>query len=205
MATDFNKPVHILHIGANWGQETPEYINKYRETLQSITYIECIPSIARGLKRKMETVTAYEKIPIYVVEALVSDTPGEVCTFHLSSDIFASSSMLEPNLENWPWKHVEFYDTIELTTTTCDELVSKGVLHTHYDCLVLDTQGAELKVLRGMESLFPSLQQILTEYSKKQLYKGAVLFDELTSYIEQMGFRLITQPSDEHGDIYFSR
>lgn len=205
MTSLFKNPVHILHIGANWGEEVDQYIKNYRDTLQSITFIECIPSIATGLKKNMEAVSEREKIPIHVVEALVSDIPNTPCKFHLASNTFASSSMFEPNPSEWQWGYVNFTGTLELITTTCDELISKGELHTNYDAIVIDVQGAELKVLKGMTKLLPSVKQILTEYSTKEFYKGGVLFDELAAFLIEQGFHMPEQPSLNHGDIYFTR
>ena len=205
MALQLTAPINILHIGANWGEETGTYIHMYRETLQSITYIECIPHIARGLRQRMEGLAGQTGMPIHVVEALVSDVSNVSCKFHIASNNGASSSMFEPNSKEWMWDYVKFPATLELKTTTCDDLVLNGQLPKVYDSLVLDVQGAELNVLKGMKSLLPHVKQIITEYSTREFYKGGVLFDELHSFLASQGFCLENPPFDVHGDVYFTR
>lgn len=205
MALQLKEPINILHIGANWGDETSAYIYLYRNTLRSITYIECIPHIARGLKDKMEVLSGQTGMPIHVVEALVSDISNVSCKFHIASNNGASSSMFEPNSKEWMWDYVNFPAAIDLTTTTCDALALNGQLPKVYDSLVLDVQGAELNVLKGMKSLLPHIKQIITEYSTREFYKGGVLFDELHSFLVSQGFRLENPPFDVHGDVYFIR
>lgn len=172
-----DKPKHILHIGANWGQETAEYIKEFKGSLQSITYIECIPDMVARLKEHTDKYKDY--VEINNIEAIVSDSVGTRVKFYIANNECGSSSMYPPNPDEWAWAHVGFNGEIELTTTTCNALVENGTLPKEYDTLVLDTQGSELNVLRGMTRLLPSVKQMIIEYSRRAFYKGGVLLPEL--------------------------
>jgi len=198
-----DKPKHILHIGANWGQETAEYIKEFKGSLQSITYIECIPDMVTRLKEHTDQYK--HDVEINNIEALVSDSVGSRVKFYIANNECGSSSMYPPNPSEWAWNHVSFNGEIELTTTTCDALVESGTLPKEYDTLVLDTQGSELNVLRGMGKLLPSVKQMIIEYSRRAFYKGGVLLPELSHFLESNDMEPKFIPSGDHGDAVFIR
>lgn len=196
-----DKPKHILHIGANWGQETSEYIDSFKDSLESITYIECVPSM---YARLLEHTSKYNhKVKIHNVEALVSDTIGTQISFHLANNDCGSSSIYPPNPDEWAWKHVAFEGELQLTTTTCDALVENGSLQAEYDTLVLDTQGSELNVLKGMSSILPHVKQAIVEFSRRSFYKGGVLLPELAYFLGSNGLEPHYIPEGDHGDAIF--
>lgn len=56
--------------------------------------------------------------------------------------------------------------------------------------LKLDTQGYELKALRGAERVLNNVSAIEVELSTVSLYEGQPLFGKVMDYIEKAGFRL---------------
>ena len=74
-----------------------------------------------------------------------------------------------------------------------------------YD-LVLDVQGAELDVLKGFSaSSFKNIDQITTEVSTKEFYKNGVLFDDLNTFIVNLGFKIHGLPKQNHCDVIYKR
>lgn len=201
--TMLDAPKHILHIGANWGQETSDYIDSFKDSLESITYIECIPSVYTRLVEHTSKYT--HQVQIYTVEALVSDTVGTHVSFHIANNDCGSSSIYPPNPQEWAWKNVTFENEIQLTTTTCDALVENGTLHTKYDTLILDTQGSELNVLKGMSKILPHIQQAIVEFSRRPFYTGGVLLPELSYFLDANSLEPSYIPSGDHGDAIFKR
>ncbi len=203
----FSTATHILHIGANDGQETSAYLQMYAPTLKSITFIECIPDVYTRLISRLEQIKSSTHTPVELsaVQALCSDQPGQSVEFYIASNEGASSSMLAPNPQEWMWDYVNFPSKLNLTTTTVDTLVESGILKRGYDALVLDTQGSELKVLRGMSSLLPHVTEIITEYSRREFYKGGVLLPELIQFLREQGFEVSELPSADHNDMKFTR
>jgi hypothetical protein len=60
-----------------------------------------------------------------------------------------------------------------------------------YDLLVMDVQGAELKVLKGATNLLKdSMIYIWAEVSEEALYEGGCTFSEITAFLNEQGYAL---------------
>jgi FkbM family methyltransferase len=77
--------------------------------------------------------------------------------------------------------------TVELTTL--DEWAA-GAGIAHIDALKLDTQGADLDVIRGAERLLPGVRLIEAEVMLNPLYVGQPLFGDLDRHLRDRGFVL---------------
>jgi hypothetical protein len=87
---------------------------------------------------------------------------------------------------------IRFNKTINLITETLDNIVQKKKIKlAEYNCLVLDTQGSELEVLKGFQKGLGSIDIIVTEISIKKLYKNSVLFIQLKKWLENQNFILV--------------
>src|SRR5438876_5289819 len=73
-----------------------------------------------------------------------------------------------------------------------------------YNCLVLDVQGMELDVLRGMDEYLCSFDFLNVECSEEPIYRGEARADEVIAYLRRMGFRQET-PVQPHDDVLFIR
>jgi FkbM family methyltransferase len=56
--------------------------------------------------------------------------------------------------------------------------------------LCLDTQGGELEILRGSTSILPEVKYIITEVNYIPQYQDECLFDEVTGFLKEHGFKL---------------
>jgi hypothetical protein len=74
--------------------------------------------------------------------------------------------------------------------------------------MILDVQGAELKVLEGFSN-FDKVQCLYTEISRKEIYDGGVLFEELDVFLEEKGFTIHPAVRENipefHGDVLYIR
>src|SRR5881396_935262 len=73
-----------------------------------------------------------------------------------------------------------------------------------YNCLVVDVQGMELDVLRGMDEHLRAFDFLNIECSEKPIYRGEAWADEVIAYLRRMGFRQET-PVQSHDDVLFIR
>jgi len=73
-----------------------------------------------------------------------------------------------------------------------------------YDCLVIDVEGYELEVLRGMEGLVSRFKYLNIECSGAPVYIGGPTAQEVINYLEDYGFKQKTKIQD-HNDIMFIR
>lgn len=99
-----------------------------------------------------------------------------------------SSSLLKPGTGQERAFGVRAADTIEIQLRRLDECVSIGELPRPI-MLKVDVQGAELEVLRGCDQL-EDIDFIYVELSFVELYEGQPLFDDVSAYLTDRGFRL---------------
>lgn len=60
-----------------------------------------------------------------------------------------------------------------------------------YDTLVMDVQGAELEILKGITHLEKRFKCIQLETSDFPLYRGAAIKSEIDQFLQALGYRLI--------------
>lgn len=196
---DRMKPAYnILHIGASYGQETQAYLDKFKNTLQSITYIEPIPDVFNKLETYMNEFR--KDVPIDCIQALISNVDNQDVDLYISNNDGLSSSMYPKNDACWAWDGVNFPNILKLKTTTLNTLMNTNPKLKSIDTLIIDVQGAELLVLEGLTNLLPSIQQIICEFSEREFYKGAVLVNQLESFLHTHNFTTERLGSD-HGDL----
>jgi len=174
-----------VHIGAHEAQEAEAYS---QFSLEPVFWVEAIPDLARRAAINLEG------FPMQTVTqgALWSEA-GLQLKFNVSSNDAGSSSFYDFHLHSASYPNVENTSILELETETLC-----GVLNSHFPqghpfgYLVLDVQGAELEVLRGAGEALGSFTGVMTEVSIRELYKGAPLFEELTSWFRGQDFQLIS-------------
>ena len=107
-----------------------------------------------------------------------------------------SSSMYEPDKESlkiYGFKEKDFhlFDVTKTEDVECDTLSSslKSLNIVSLDYLKIDTQGAELEVLKGLENYRPLL--IKCEVQIFPMYKNVPSWTELLNYLSNLGYMLI--------------
>ena len=77
----------------------------------------------------------------------------------------------------------------EVLVTTLDQFVQEQQI-ARIDLLKIDTQGAELLVLKGAVAVLPRVRMIWAEVSFRALYDGSALFADVHGFLAEQGFRL---------------
>jgi FkbM family methyltransferase len=189
----------VLHVGANEGQEGNDY---FLAGANPCIYVEPIDAVFSHLSANIKGFPGH-----VAVQAVCSDKAGEKITFNIASNGGLSSSILPLGA------HAEFHPSIvysaskEMITTTVDDLLDSLSLPVQPNLLVIDTQGADLKVLQGADRSLSGFDGIFVEVSDKPLYQGGCTHFEITSFLGQKGFRLTWMELDSngHGDAFYSR
>lgn len=172
----------IIHVGANVGQEA----GRYAKHGQRVVWIEPNPSLIPRLRANAEKHPGQT-----VIEALVSERDGDEVDFHIAGNDGHSSSILEMKEHRTMFPEVDYVDRARMTTRTLPALLAEhGVDLSSYDTLLLDTQGAELMVLRGAEPILGGFRYIQTEAPDFEAYAGCPTRETLVAYMAQRGFRL---------------
>jgi FkbM family methyltransferase len=170
----------IIHIGANIGQEAPDYAQRNLPVL----WVEPIPHIYQELLRN---IAAYPRQQ--AVQALLLSAARSGVTLNISSNHGASSSVLDLAEHKKIWPEVHFVDQLVLDATTLDDLRAAHPETAGYNTLILDTQGTELDIIRGGKALLPQIQFIKTEVADFESYAGGCQLKEMDEFLRAAGFR----------------
>ena len=177
-----NKKLIGLDVGAQGGFNSdkffPEKYNKYFETIlvdplkDSLKNIQGKHIINKGLWSSKGARKLY----------VLNKRPG-------------SSSMYEPNKESlaiYGFKEKDFhlFDVGKTETVECDTLSAslKNLNINMLDYLKIDTQGAELEILKGLENYRPLI--IKCEVQIFPMYKNAPSWAEIANFMNKLEYML---------------
>jgi len=195
----------IFHVGAHTGEEIHSYT---ASGIDRVVWFEANPQLIEPLSRH---IGAYPSVQQIICPFALSDANQHGIEFNIASNC-QSSSLLAPtlHLKHYPW--ITFDEKITVSTYRLDSLLalSPSVLSwREFQFLNIDTQGSELKVLRGMGDTIknPSLIGIYLEVNYESLYDQIPLIAEIDSYLLSFEFvRLVTKWTKEGwGDALFVR
>ncbi|MES1981391.1 MAG: FkbM family methyltransferase [Pseudomonadota bacterium] len=195
----FNRvPRGVFQVGASAGQEINGFI---AQGIGTGIFVEPLPGAYQSLKETVSRQPGY-----FAVNAMCADVAGKKCNFYVSSGVGASSSTLKPSGHLAAHPEVGF-DTapIILDSTTVDQIAAdfradmRSDVVDSIDLLYMDTQGAELNVLKGADQLLGQILYVFTEVSHGGLYENDVSLKELTDYLDTRGFSLVFTYLNKHG------
>jgi FkbM family methyltransferase len=172
----------VIHIGANVGQERENYA-KYN---LNVLWIEPIPAIFRELAANIASYSKQKGI-----QALIIDQDDRETILHVSNNGGASSSIFDFHKHKDIWPEVRYTHDITIKSMSLPTLLrSSGIALSEYDCLVLDTQGSELLVLKGAETILGAFSYIKTEAADFESYRGSTQVGELIGFLAKHSFSL---------------
>lgn len=166
----------IIHVGAHHGDEIPNYKKQY----DRIIMIEADPSSFLVLKEK------YQKEPnVELINIGVSDKKENISFYRTSNEQSSSFFKLnDPHIKQFPY--VKQTDIINIETDTLDSIIK---LNSRNNVLVIDVQGAELKVLNGALETLKQVKEIRLEINYEETYKGCCLMHEIDEFLYNNGFK----------------
>ncbi len=188
----------VIHVGANSGQERIFYANRNLD----VVWVEPNPEIFIGLKKNLE---GFPRQKAY--KDLITDKDNEIYTFHIANNDGASSSIFELNLHKDIWPEVSFLHSTKLTSLTLKSFVEKNKIPVdNYQALIIDTQGAELLVLKGAGNLLKKFKYIKVEVADFESYKGCCQVLDVDQFLKINGFKEFCREkfaSRENGGSYY--
>lgn len=178
------EPTGVLHAGAHLVQER----DLYQELgIEPVLWVEAHPETAK-LATSLLTNYPNQKL---IEAALWSKSNHEIILTEAGNE-GSSSSLLELGLITGSHPQVVCTNQIKVMTKTLEEIIStEAQLANQINFLCVDTQGAEAEVIKGLGEKISNFNYILAEVSIRRLYKGAVLFRELTQILGRHDFILI--------------
>lgn len=176
------KPAGIVHVGAHLAEEYPEYENTFMlEEGVSCVWIEPQPEKV-AILRELFSENPRNK----VIEALAWSEDGHELTLKITNKS-ASSSIFDLGDHKTLYPDIEVVGQMSIKTSSLEQILTSEDIS---DLLVLDTQGSELEVIKGLGPRLAEVKWIFTEVSKRPLYEGGVLYPEIKTYLEQNGFKV---------------
>jgi FkbM family methyltransferase len=198
-----NQATGVIHIGANSGQERKLYARHDLDVL----WIEPNPKVFKELQKNIDNLKKQKAF-----QYLISDDDKDDVNFHISSNDGQSSSLLELGDHKSIWPEVQYISTITLESCTFKTFIEREEIdYLSYNTLVLDTQGAELMVLRGAGELVKNFTFIKTEAADFDSYIGCCKIDDLSSHLKKFNFKEVgrwkfaNSENKNYFDILFKR
>jgi FkbM family methyltransferase len=188
----------VIHVGAHIGQERDLYA-QYR---LNVLWIEPIEVLFAQLQKNIAHFPRQRAI-----RSLVTDQEAANYAFHITNNAGASSSIFSLGLHKDVWPEVQETQTVEMNSVTLPTLLAREHIDvTDYDALIMDTQGSELLILKGAESILRDFTYIKTEVADFAAYEGGCQLSDIESYLANAGFvEYARQPFANHpsGGAYY--
>lgn len=164
----------LIYVGANTGQEIP----LCRTLTEKIYAFEAISDVS--VWGKLITHTDSQ---VSCYNYALSDEEGEF-EIYPSSNNYESSSLFKPGTHVTEFPHVQF--SLNPITVRAKKLDSFEFVK-DCDTIIMDVQGAELKVLNGLSD-YSNFKLIVLEFVSKDLYIGSCTFDDILNKLTSENF-----------------
>jgi FkbM family methyltransferase len=184
--------INLVDIGAHKGSFVKMIEN--RIGIASAILVEPIPACIEYLETEFgESYT--------VINKLIADKTTDNVLFHIYDYAETSSILTIKDIEEHKGIEIGLNSTLNINSTTLDELYANHLVDTQVDLLKIDVQGAEHLVLAGAEQALKQTSFVWIEVSFKQLYDDSILFSDIYNIMIQSGFILIEiSPGHRSGD-----
>jgi FkbM family methyltransferase len=183
----------VLHIGAHVGQEFGTY---QRLGIENVMFFEPVPSTFQRLKENVGNGKA-----IFINTAL-GNMIGEVEMFTETVNQGQSSSVLEPEHHLVQHPNIQFNGRQKVAITKLDTFI---VDKDKYNFINIDVQGYELEVFKGGAEYLKTIDYVMTEVNRAELYKGCARIEELDAFLGGYGFDRVetTWDGGTWGDAFY--
>jgi FkbM family methyltransferase len=176
-------PITLIDVGAASGEFTDAIAGHCG--IARALLVEPQPERVRELEAR------FADPRIAVRQCAVSDRPGQMPFEILESSYSSSLLPALPDAGGAGQRlDLSVRERVMIEVETLDALADDFDQAGEIDLLKIDTQGAELLVLKGAARTLPRVRMIWTEVSFVELYKGSALFAELHAFLRALGFRL---------------
>lgn len=198
----------VVHVGAHWAEDAALYEGY---GAKSVLWIEADPDTYAKLT---QVLAAHQGPARHLAEnALVSASDGEALSFHRFKGDGASSSIhraTQTLKDRFP-DAGETGEVLELTTRSLPEILARHAIEpgaAARPMLVLDVQGHEYEVLKGLGAGLRAFELCKCEVSRVPIYEGGARFDEIDAHFRAQGYRLVSHRYAQvprHGDVLYQR
>lgn len=166
-------PKGVIHVGCHDMPERGCYVPLFGE---NVIWVE-----ANEKSFDKWTAPIASHFNHWAFNVAVSDSDG-MCNFYDNGAPEVSGLM--PSLGN-------FRPSTPIRQKRLDDIIEKhNIDMSKFDFLNVDVEGAEFKVLEGFKDNIKHINYIFTEVSVNGRHEGEVIFDDMTKYLNNLGFEL---------------
>jgi FkbM family methyltransferase len=174
-------PRGIVHVGAHSGQELEEYAHL---GVSKILFVEPLPELAERLRQE----SAGEP-RVDVANCALAESCGTRDFYVYGESQQSSLFQMKPGM---PGHEKGVARTLKVATKTLDSLLAEPHLRANtYNLLNVDTQGAELLILKGAFETLKKTDAGVVEMSYLDFYAGGANGLEVESFMRDAGFSLV--------------
>lgn len=178
------KPIIIVDIGCRWGFADKFMLDNDSDNLKIYGFDPDVDECTRLEK-------VYTNSNIKLVPVGLDATPGKR-TLYLTKEP-ACSSLYKPNkdlTESYPALDcAKEVSQIEVEVSTLD-IWAKEIDLDYIDYIKIDTQGAELNILKGASGILPTVRFLEIEVEFNPIYDGQPTFSEVDLFLRSFDFVL---------------
>lgn len=181
-----------IDVGAHLGETTLGYANHN----PNLTIYAFEPNLSAAAK-------LFGRAPNYVVIPMaIAETDGHA-EFHINAFDAASSLLkMDENVRrSWTGGEVLREESLVTVPTIRLDTFMRLLSIARVDFLKVDTQGADLAVLRSAGSRLHDVVKITLEIdlSEKRLYQGSASKAEIVTFLHDAGFKLVSTETQAQG------
>ena len=174
-------------IGAHHGQEYELYKHF---GIKNLLFYE-------ALEENFKVLTEGVGPEVDLRNVALGNTSGTVEMF--LEDRGMSSSILEPAYHLKQYPQIEFNRKAEVNITSRDD---EDFDRNKFNFINRDVQGYELEVFKGATKTLESVDLIIAEINKEEMYKDCAKVGDLDKYLQDFGFQRIFEYWQQDGGTY---
>lgn len=175
-----NDDAIILEAGCFDGTNTIDLSNIFKNG--HVYGFEPVSCIFKNLKNR---VNGIKNINVY--DYALDNECGEKEMYISSGYSDQSSSLLKPKEHLNVFPDCKFQEIETVKTITINEFVTQNDIK-KIDCMWLDLQGNEMKVLLEADKILETTKLIFSEYSLTEFYEGLPLYEDFKTFMKKLGF-----------------
>ena len=175
----------VIHVGANYGQE-----RRYYWLLGlDVIWVEPIREVYEDL---VTNITIYPRQR--AINALLADEAGKEIELNIGNSGGASSSILPLEQHASIFPDVHYVESRKLVSTTLERMITDNDVDLNdYQALTLDTEGAELLILKGGLRILSHFDYIKCEVADFPARTGNPSMADLNDILYPLGFKQIAR------------
>jgi FkbM family methyltransferase len=177
----------VIHIGAHYGEEIPEYIKNGISELHLFEPLSENYKILRNNLQDLEINWASYNTAL--------GSKNERVTMFVSDNEQQSSSILTPKDHLTHHPNVRFPTTEEVVVDTLDSFEIENC-----NFINMDVQGYELEVLKGATETLEHIDYVYCEVNRAEVYENNAFVEEIDEFLSQ--YNMIRVETDWAGEIW---